>query len=53
VPLLVDEPTTVPATLTSGTTRATIVVRNPQVRCDNIEHDDLPTIAAHIVPRDA
>jgi hypothetical protein len=53
VELTVDEPTFVPADLPPGTTRATVEVRNPQIRCDNIEHNDLPTIAAHVVPRDA
>jgi hypothetical protein len=50
IPLLVDEPTPVRASLRPGVTRAPIVVRDPRVRCDNVERDDLPTVAARIVP---
>jgi hypothetical protein len=50
VPLLVDEPTPVRARLRPGVTRARIVVHDPRVRCDNVERDDLPTVAAHLVP---
>lgn len=49
--LLPDEQTRVLLALQHGTTAVPIVVRNPRVRCDNVEHDDLPTIAAHFVPR--
>jgi len=42
----------VPVRLRPGITTAPIVVHNPGVRCDDVEHDDLPTIAAHLVPRD-
>ena len=49
ITLAVDAPTRVQASLRPGTTTAPIVVHNPRVRCDNVEHDDLPTVAAHLV----
>jgi hypothetical protein len=53
VPLSIDEPTRVGVTLRPGITRAPIAVRIPRVRCDDVERDDLPTIAARLLPRDA
>jgi phosphoglycerol transferase len=51
VRLAVDGPTRVRLTLHPGITRVPVVVRNPGVRCDNVQHEDLPTIAARLVPR--
>jgi hypothetical protein len=51
IPLAVDEPTRVRVRLPHGITVAPIRVEHPGIRCDNVEHDDLPTIAAHLVPR--
>jgi hypothetical protein len=52
-PLVVDGETRLRVSLSPGITRAPIRVRNPGVRCDNVERDDLPTIAAKLRPRDA
>jgi hypothetical protein len=49
IPLLVDEPTRLRASLRPGSTRAPITVTDHRVRCDNVERDDLPTVAAHLV----
>ncbi len=53
VPLLVDQPTRLRVSLRPGVTRAPIVVRDRRVRCDNVERDDLPTVAAHLVRHSA
>ena len=45
-----DEPTSTRVRLRPGTSSTPIVVPNPGIRCDDVEHDDLPTITAHLVP---
>jgi hypothetical protein len=51
VPIAPDAETRIPVTLPHGITRAPIQVQVPGIRCDNVEHDDLPTIAAHLATR--